>query len=123
MMRSNPLAGNPEFKKVVDSLLLSVANFDRYENRSAIRQSLVLPVRVTIRDRDAELPGLTRNVSLTGVGLLLPTSCEAGSKALITIERTDGNGKSSILSECRWCKPYGEVWYFSGWQFIKVQRG
>ncbi|QEG23053.1 PilZ domain-containing protein [Mariniblastus fucicola] len=123
MLRSSASTGNPEFKRVVDSLLLSVSNFDRLENRSAIREPLVVPVRVAFCDSPTRMPGFTRNVSVTGVGLLLPAACNEGGRAVITMERTDGRGKHSVLSECRWCKPFGESWMFSGWQFIKVKLG
>jgi len=122
MLRSSTSQGNPEFKRVVDSLILSATHFDRYENRTAIRKPLVVPVRVELCDSDLKMPGFTRNISSNGVGLLLPAACKVGEKAVITLERTDGKGKYSVLAECRWCKPYGESWLFSGWQFIKVQR-
>ena len=122
MLRSSTSHGNSQFKLVVDSLLTSASNFDRYENRSAIREQLIVPVRVEFCDGDLKMPGFTRNISATGVGLLLPASCNAGDKAVITLERADGKGKFKILAECRWCKPFGESWLFSGWQFIKVQR-
>lgn len=122
MLRSGTSTGNPEFKRVVDSLLLSVSNFDRYENRSAIRQGLVVPVTVQFSNEDVEMTGFTRNISNSGVGLLLPEPCKEGDRAVITMERTDGKGSYSVLSECRWCKPFGESWLFSGWKFISVQK-
>ena len=113
---------NSEFKNVVDNLLLSVSNFDRAELRSANRESLVVPVRVTFVESDCglQMPGFTRNISLTGVGLLLPASCEEEVSALIDMERADGRCKYRVLAECRWIKSFGESWYLSGWQFTEV---
>lgn len=120
MLRSS-VQESPEFKRVVDSLILSANNFDRFENRSAMRESLVVPVRVALCDSEVSLPGFTRNISNSGVGLLLPTEVNEGASAIVTMERADGVGKHRILSECRWCKPYGEAWVLSGWRFIHLK--
>lgn len=122
-MRSNSSTENSEFKSVVDHLLLSVRNYDRVEYRSAIREPLVVPVRATFTEDGFEMPGFTRNISASGVGLLLPASCKQGSYAVIQLERADGYGKYRVLSECRWVKAFGEQWYLSGWLFISVQNG
>ena len=122
MLRSSKSASNPHFKRMIESLIKSSSNYDRYENRSAYREHLVVPVLVDFRDGQFEVPGMTRNVSSAGVGLLLPAECKEGDQAIITMEQADGGGKHKVLSECRWRKPYGESWFLSGWQFIKVVR-
>ena len=121
MMRSSVQTGKSVLKNVVDNLLLSVSNFDRIELRSAIRQPLVVPVRVTFSEDGLQMPGFTRNVSVTGVGLLLPANCVEGSSAVIEFERADGRCKYQVLADCRWVKSFGESWYLSGWRFVKVQ--
>jgi len=121
MLRSSAPTKNPEFKNVVDNLLLSVSNYDRIECRSAIREPLVVPVRVAFAEDGLEMPGFTRNISESGVGLLLPANCKEGSTAVIVLERADARCKYKVLAECRWVKPFGESWYLSGWQFIRVQ--
>lgn len=122
MKRSQLRSANPDVQRVVEGLIKSVAKFDLYENRSAHREHLVVPTEVLFRETGVTLLGLTRNVSATGVGLLLPEACSEGDRAIVTMERADGSGKSGIISECRWCKPFGKYWFFSGWQFIQVQR-
>ncbi len=123
MMRSSAPIQNTEFKNVVDHLLMSVRNYDRVEYRSAIREDLVVPARVTFVDDGFSMPGFTRNISATGVGLLLPANCKQGSYAVIQMERADGYGKYRVLSECRWIKPFGEQWFLSGWMFVSVMNG
>ena len=122
MLRSSTPVGNPEFKTVVDSLMSSVSNYDRVEYRSAIRESLVVPVRVIFSEDDFQMPGFTRNISTTGVGLLLPATCKEGSLGIIQLERADARCKHCVLAECRWVKSFGESWFLSGWKFIKVQN-
>ena len=121
MMRSTPPAGKPEFKSVVDNLMKPVSNYDRVDCRSAIREPLVVPVTVVFAKDDSEMPGFTRNISTTGVGLLLPEVFKEGSLAAIDLERADGKGSYRVLAESRWIKSFGASWFLSGWKFIKVE--
>ena len=123
MMRSSSnVSVNPQIKRVVDDLLKAASNFDRYENRSAHRDNLVLPVNLEIRDSDTVLDGFSRNISATGIGLITSTEIDEATTAKLSIFSTHSDQPSTILGQCRWCKKYGERWFLSGWQFINVVR-
>jgi hypothetical protein len=123
MMRSQQVVqSNPEVKRVVEDLLSASSKFDRYENRSAIREPLVLPVEIDFREGEEPLLGFSRNVSLTGIGLVMPEGCIEKKIALLTIERLHQKDSVKLLAECRWVKEYSQKWFYSGWQFINVKR-
>lgn len=111
----------PDIQRAIDAILKEDANFDRTENRSAHRENLVRAVSIESRGLEEVKDGFSRNVSATGVGLI--TNHEIAEKLVGTlkIERLSGQ-PTAILSECRWCRPYGENWYLSGWQFINLKR-
>lgn len=127
MLRSSGPAAKPEIKRVIDEILKEDKQYDQSENRSAHRESLVRHVAIAPRQSSegAAKPksGFSRNVSATGIGLITNFKIEDKSVALIVIERLVANSKPpTILSECRWCRPYGENWFLSGWQFINLKR-
>ena len=111
----------PDIQRAVDSILKEDSNFDRNENRSAHRQNLVRPVQMEIREPAETVAGFSRNVSATGIGIITNQPINDKAIALLKIGGLSNNDLS-ILSECRWCKPYGSGWYMSGWQFISLKR-
>lgn len=121
MLRSATGQAKPDIQKVVDDLLREEVNFDRCENRSAIRDHLVRPVSIYIRETDLTLDAFSRNISATGLGLITNESVLERAIAVLEVKRLRGNSVK-ILAECRWCKEYGENWFFSGWQFINLKR-
>ena len=121
MLRSATGPVKPEIQKAVDELLREETNFDRNENRSAIRDHLVRPVNIYFRETESSQDAFSRNISATGIGLITNQAVIEKCVAVIGIERLRGP-LVTILAECRWCKAYGENWYFSGWQFISYKR-
>ncbi|MFK7767569.1 MAG: PilZ domain-containing protein [Mariniblastus sp.] len=111
----------PDIKRAIDGILKEDLNFDRNENRSAHRENLVRPIQIEIRDPEKTVNGFSRNVSATGIGVITSHPIDNNSIGLLKIGGLSNND-TSILSECRWCKPYGEGWYISGWQFINLKR-
>ena len=111
----------PDLKRAIDKILLEDTNFDRYENRSVHRESLVRAVQVQFRDSDEVVQAFSRNISAAGIGLITHEELQADSIAVLSIASLDGDD-TPVLAECRWCKPFGVKWYFSGWQFIGLQR-
>lgn len=121
MLRSATGPVKPDIQKAVDELLREETNFDRCENRSAIRDHLVRPVSLFIRETESRIDAFSRNISATGIGLITNQQVAERTVAIVDVERLHGP-VVSILAECRWCKAYGENWYFSGWQFINLKR-
>lgn len=121
MLRTSGAPAKPEIQRAVDDLLREDSNFDRTENRSAHRQHLVRFVEVEFRDSDESVSGFSRNVSATGIGIITDEPVVDGTTAILNLARLSP-GKVTFLAECRWCKPYGENWYITGWQFINLKR-
>ena len=122
MLRSIGTAPTPEVERIVSDLLKEDADYDRHENRSAHREHLVRAVTVAIR-RPEELVvlGFTRNISMTGLGLITNEAIARSAVAVLEIEPLNDRSVK-ILSECRWCKPYGRNWFISGWQFMMAKN-
>lgn len=121
MLRTSSGPAKPDIQRAVDDLLRENAHFDRSENRTAIREHLVRPVSVQLRDTDETLSAFSRNISATGIGLITDAPISNQKVAVLRVGRIHGPDLF-ILAECRWCKRYGENWYFSGWQFINLKR-
>lgn len=111
----------PELKKAIDKLLLEDTNFDRYENRSLHRESLVRAVQIDLRDSKETIQAFSRNVSAAGIGVITHERLEIDAIAVLSIAAINGED-TLVLAECRWCKPFGAKWFLSGWQFIGLQR-
>lgn len=110
---------NDSVDEAVQGLLHEVARYDQVEHRSAYREPLVRPVVIRASRCVQEFEGISRNVSLTGIGLLTYEALPAEMNATISVEQMDGRSVR-FLASLRWCKPYGQTWYMSGWQFINV---
>lgn len=121
MLRTDSGPVKPDIQRVVDELMREDTHFDRNENRSAIREHLVRPVVIEIRETEQVISAFSRNISATGIGLITDQEIPERSVAVITIQRLHGPD-IKILAECRWSKGYGEKWKFSGWQFINLKR-
>ncbi len=138
MLRSSGPPAKPDIKRVIDEILKEDAKYDQSENRSAHRENLVRFVGIEFRqaensqsssdnedsEDETESPsGFSRNVSATGIGLITEFEINDKSVAVLSIERLGTDSKPiTILSECRWCRPYGNNWFLSGWQFLSLKR-
>ncbi len=121
MLRTSGPSANPEIQRTVQELLQENANFDRNENRSAHRDHLVRPVEFQSRDGGEIVAAFSRNISATGIGLITQEPVTEHTVSVLKITRLKGNDVI-IIAECRWCKPYGENWFLSGWQFLNLKR-
>lgn len=121
MLRMAGPSISPQIDALVESLLREDADYDRIEQRSAHREHLVRCVEISLRDPEKNLWGFSRNISLTGIGLITQEEIPSGSNALLSIERLDGVC-DKILASSRWSQPYGRAWHMSGWQFITVRN-
>lgn len=139
MLRSSGPPPKPDIQRVIDEILKEDARYNQSENRSAHRENLVRHVSIELRqteqtsaskvgdsqadDKADSTSGFSRNVSATGIGLITKFQIDDKSVAVLSIERLGPNSKpATILSECRWCRPYGNNWFLSGWQFISLKR-
>jgi hypothetical protein len=120
-MRSSTQAANPELDELVKDILREDSQWDRTENRSVHRDSLVRPVMVQFKDGSPSMYGFTKNISTSGVGVICEKPVAENTFAYLTIDRIRVP-IATVFAECVWCKKYVGRWYMSGWRFIKVQR-
>lgn len=111
----------PEIQRAVTSVVKEDTDFDRINNRSAVRESLVRAVKIENKDSESSIIAFSRNISATGLGLITSEPIDQNTASTLKISRLN-DPDLAILSECRWCKPYGEGWYLSGWQFITLKH-
>ena len=121
MMNQMMMSSNPEVERLIRELLNEDARYDR-ELRSAHRENLVFPVSICLNDEDRKISGFSRNVSVTGICVLSDTEVSTGDRATLEIYRLHRPEPSRVLAECRWCKPFGDAFFASGWQFLGLAR-
>ena len=96
------------------------ARFER-ELRSVHRERLVCPVEITFGEDSEAIQAFSRNLSCEGVALITDRPFEERMIATMSIYRTAKVG-ARVVADCRWCKPFGERYWISGWQFSHVPR-
>ncbi len=121
MLRTTGPAAKPDIQRAVDGILREDSKFDRSENRSAHRENLVRAVTLEVREPESTIQAFSRNISATGIGVITGEPVVDRSTAILEIASLTGE-HTRVLAECRWCKPYGENWFLSGWQFIGLKR-
>lgn len=121
MINQRMMSSNPEVERLIRELLTEDARYDR-ELRSAHRENLVFPVSMCLEEKDQSINGFSRNVSVTGICVLCDTQISSGERATLEIYRLHRPEPSRVLAECRWCKPFGDEFYASGWQFLGLAR-
>ena len=121
MINQRMMSSNPDVERLIRELLTEDARYDR-ELRSAHRENLVFPVSICLSEKDQEISGFSRNVSVTGICVLCDTQVSTGDRAVLGIYRLHRPEPSRILAECRWCKPFGDAFFASGWQFLGLAR-
>ena len=112
---------NPDIEQAVKEMLTADANFDRNENRSVHRQHLVRHIRLQIRQPEQLIEAFSRNISVVGIGIITDQVITVGTTGEMEIGRLKGPAVK-IIVESRWCRNYGENWFFSGWQFQSLKR-
>ena len=111
----------PEIQQLVDEVLLENSRYKR-ELRSFHREVLVCPVIVTLPDENEdEQHCVSRNISPAGISLISSVEFVDRIMATLDLYRLGKTNKSLIVAECRWCKPFGQKYWMSGWQFLRLQ--
>lgn len=121
MINQTMMSSNPEVERLIREMLSENARYER-ELRSAHRENLVFPVSICLPESDRQISGFSRNVSVTGVCILCDTELQSGERGTLEIYRLHKPEPSRIRAECRWCKPFGDNFYASGWQFNGMAR-
>lgn len=120
MLRTSNPSISSDIDQMVQGLLREDLEYERTENRTAHRESLVRPVLIDYGSSQPKIEAFSRNISNAGLGIITDEMIVDRSSATLLIERLDGTSVK-ILAECRWCKPYGKKWHISGWQFLNLR--
>jgi hypothetical protein len=86
------------------------------ERRSVNRQPFVRPLEVQARGTEPQT-GFSRDVSRHGISLIARQPLAAGTIATLRIHSVYGP-PMEVRAEVRWCDPFGDGWFLSGWYFL-----
>jgi len=91
------------------------------ERRSAHRVPLVRPVVVEMNGEARPFYSFSKNISACGIGLIMRLAPPNGTAAKLSIQRMHGDA-AQVRAELRWCEPFGDGWYLTGWKFLAPIR-
>ncbi len=116
----------PEIQRMVDELLRESARYER-ELRSFHRDVLVCPVDVQLPNELLDIQQcFSRNISPMGISLVSQVEFPDRVIASLKVHRPCSRGKRQdvqrVAAECRWCKPFSDIYWVSGWQFIRLEN-
>ena len=111
---------NSEMALLVESMVKEEVSASR-ERRSAHRVPFVRPVIVTLDGEPQPFYSFSKNISSSGIGLIIRIAPPSGSGARLNIQRLKG-APAIVRAEMRWAEPFGEGWYLTGWKFISTVR-
>jgi hypothetical protein len=89
------------------------------ERRSQDRKPFLRPVTIVCgRDHQESHIGFSRDLSQVGIGLISPEVFQPKSVATLKIHSLF-HKEVIVSAEVRWCEPFGDGWYVSGWSFLR----
>jgi hypothetical protein len=104
---------------VIESLLREQQTTILRDRRAVDRQPFVRPLQIVPIRAGKPLSGFSRDVSRHGVSVILNEPISTGTIATLQIHSLYGP-PLELRAEVRWCDPFGEGWYSSGWYFLEV---
>ena len=104
--------------ELIDELMRENQAVDARERRAADRKPFPRPVKVVIgRHQPQTHEAFSFNISMLGIGMISQLKFPPQTIATIHIHRLKGK-EVAVKAELRWCLPYGEGWFVSGWSFL-----
>lgn len=102
----------------LDQMLMEIHRAKYRERRTELRESFVRPVSVYIGS-DEPLTTFSKNVSRQGIAIVSRRQLEPGTIATLRIHSLE---RQNLCFRCevRWCDPYGDGWFVSGWKFVSI---
>lgn len=89
------------------------------ERRRADRRPFVRPVTIHIGPRgESQIQALSKDFSRLGIAIISDVSWEVGRIGVVEIHLPVGL-PVRVRCEVRWCEPFGQGWYVSGWHFLE----
>jgi hypothetical protein len=110
----------PDIEAAVKELLRDDARYTLTEMRSRYRENLVVPVKVFFQNGETEM-GFSRNISEAGICVITRTLIPDNQMLDLEIYKLNGS-PIRITSDARWCRPFGQSYYMSGWKFVHLRR-
>lgn len=111
---------NPILASAIEKIFSEDRVFDREERRSLYRESISRPVGIRL-DSGREILCFSRNLSFEGIGVISHVPFDDNCEATIEIHSTHA-GNPVMAAQLVWCRPFGQGWYISGWQFLALLR-
>lgn len=111
-----PNAGLSQIEQLVNEARVADVGAER---RVEQRYTYFRPLSVVFEDdrRVKSVSAFSRDVSLSGIGLLLATPIE---RTHCTLRVSDHGGTNvEVPAEVMWCRPCGEGWYLAGARFVR----
>jgi hypothetical protein len=106
-------------QETVDSLLCDALESGD-ERRASKREPFFAPLQLALPYNGARwFTCFSRDISPTGIGLLLFMAVEPGEVLLKIPSKSQGH--VHIRCEIIWCRPCGDGWHLAGARFIEVQ--
>ena len=104
--------------EVIEQLLRENQAATLRERRSVDRKPFTRPLKVVIgRDQETAHEAFSRDVSPRGIGMISRHEFRPNTMATIQIHTLSGE-PIALKAQARWCQPYGEGWFASGWIFL-----
>ncbi len=102
----------------VDSLLREQQATNLRERRAVDRQPFVRPLHVIPSRNGKPQAGFSRDVSRHGISIVLHEPLNPGTIAVLQVHSLYGP-PLEVRAEVRWCDPFGDGWYATGWYFLE----
>jgi hypothetical protein len=103
--------------EAIKQLLLENQAVTLRERRSVDRKPFTRPLKVVMnRDQETVHEAFSRDISSRGIGMISRHEFQPNTMATIQIHPLDGE-HIALRAQVRWCQPYGEGWFASGWIF------
>jgi hypothetical protein len=120
MLIRNDSNSRSEIQRHIEDVIVENARYQR-ELRSYHREELVCPVLLTFADESLEDQHcVSRNISPAGISLFSSIEFATDLTATMAIYRLKQASKKQLIAVCRWCRPFGEQYWMSGWQFQRL---
>ena len=102
----------------VDSLLREQQATVLRERRAVDRQPFVRPLQIIPSRTGKPQSGFSRDVSRHGISVIIKEPMSPGTIATLQVHSLYGL-PLEVRAEVRWCDPFGDGWYSSGWYFLE----
>jgi hypothetical protein len=114
--------GSLELREAIQELLDEATAKEQSDRRSEVRYPFFCPISISTGGQATrKFSGFTREISLSGAGLLVNMPLER-QEVLLSIHRETA-APMHLRTKIVWCRPCGEGWYLAGGRFVDAIPG